>query len=59
MIIIMKGRASQRLTTVQQMKAETSVESQRTASCPRASIHWLSRPNSLLNMPVFQSRMDT
>ena len=47
------------IAEVQQMKADTSVESQRTVCCPRASIHWLRRPNSLLNMPVFQSRIDT
>ena len=58
-IIIMNGSASHKFTTVQQMKADTSVESQRTVCCPRASIHWLRRPNSLLNMPVFQSRIDT
>ena len=57
--MIMNGSASQRFTTVQQMKADTSVESQRTFCCPRASIHWLRRPNSLLNMPVFHKRMDT
>ena len=58
-IISMKGSASQRFTTVQQMKAETSLASQRCASSPSFSIHWFKRPNSVLNMPVFQSRMET
>ena len=58
-IMSMKGSASHRFTTVQQIKAETSVESQRCASSPSFSIHWFSRPNSELNMPVFHSRMET
>ena len=58
-IIIMKGSASHRFTTVQQMKADRSEDSHRTASSPSFSIHWLSRPNWVLNIPVFHSRMDT
>ena len=39
MIMIINGRASHRLTTVQQIKADISLLSHRTASCPRFSIH--------------------
>ena len=57
--MIMKGRASHRFTTVQLKNAETSEDSHRTAARPSFSIHWFSRPNWVLNIPVFHSRMPT
>ena len=59
MIMIMKGSASHRFTAVQQKNALTSLRSQRTVTPVSRSIHWVSRPNSPLNMPVFHSRMLT
>ena len=59
MVAIMKGSAIQRLSARQARKAVTVLSRMLYFGSPSAVSHWLSRPNSVLNIPTRHSRMDT